>query len=167
MYNVSEGGLVGHPLDAPVAGPPPGAVTVPLGLLPLGARHALAHQLHQVPQLQPGVPGVVVQNLGQQQRLLPHRHAPLDELRPRRLQLLVYLLRRVQPDLHAKGDDLAVSFFCLLMLLPSSLSLKNARFKSCLRAGLKMRRSTARSARSAPDGGGRRGAWPSRTFSPA
>jgi hypothetical protein len=40
-----------------------------------------------------------VQHLGQQQRLLPHHHAALDQLRPRRLQLLLYLLRRVQPDL--------------------------------------------------------------------
>jgi hypothetical protein len=98
MYNVSEGRLVRHPLDALVDGPP----LQQLQLLLLRVRQALAHQLHQVPQLQRGVPGVAVQHLGQQQRLLPHRHAAPDELRPRRLQLLLYLLRRVQPHLQTR-----------------------------------------------------------------
>lgn len=109
MYNVSEGGLVGQPLDALVDPPPEAELDLPL----LRLRDALAHQLHHMPQLQRRVLGVVVQHLGQHQRLPPRHHVRLDELRPRHLQLLVYLLRTVQPHLQTQDPTYSfdISFF--------------------------------------------------------
>lgn len=98
MYNVSKVGLVGQPLHA-LVDPSPEPVLELGHLLPLGLRRALAHQLHEVAQLERRVLGIVVEHLGQQEGLLLHRDVGLDELGPCSLQLVVDLLGRVKPHL--------------------------------------------------------------------